>query len=461
MINEVKELQQQEKVSKPVEYHYILDDLKIAYEEEEFYLKIGEQPLKNGWLMFLSANVQHIGDMVRDVCPVLNRAGVAFRVVKDQSLAQNMNDFWYGANEVGKVITVFTSDEKMTSIMLQQLSCITNNYRGPEVANAIRAGEVIYISYVNFEEETAPDGTVNTKITISAPARKNIPFKIEKKYQYWKRKRFLKRRFIPLLIINQSPKGDLLKSIDIKGFRFDWCFIKEGKCNVFNDSYGRNIKDRLKWQMKVLKTLQGHVPVPEFIDFFEQGEECYLVMEYLEGINLNKKIYDIHMDKKWTEMTEDDRQMLIRYYHHILGILEKMHAMGFVHRDATANNFMILESGDIYTIDLELTYDLNNLEPDPPFSLGSFGYVSPEQIMVSPPTIMEDIYTAGALLLHIVAGKHPRYFIDMENQINTQELEQYIPPGPLLEIILKCLRINPEERPGLSEIKLETEKVLL
>lgn len=452
MINEIKETHNQN-VDQQNGFHHLLDEMSIPYQEEENCLRIGEVPEVDGWVLILSVNVGLVETLIRKVCLLLYNANVPFRVVKDESRANRGNDFWLGLDEVGRMITIYTGEEHRTRQLIPQLVTVTHGLVGPEVHNTIRVGEIIYVGHIHFEEKKIKEGDTILVSAVMTPEIKKFPFKVEKKYQYWKRKRILNRRFVPLVMLGRSPKGDLLKAVDLKGFSFNWCFIKEGKYHVFTDRHGRYIKDRLLWQAKVLQALQGKVPIPKFIDYFEQGEESYLVMELLEGIDMDKKIREIYKERIWDNISPDEKMQLIQHYLEVLSIIEKMHELGYVHRDATANNFMLLASGEMRAIDLELTFSLSAHEPNPPFTLGSLGYVSPEQVRVETPTVKDDVYSMGALLLYILTGVHPSRFINREHEVNREEIDKYPQVVPLLEVILSCVDPEARNRPMLADVK--------
>ncbi|RBL91114.1 serine/threonine protein kinase [Chitinophaga flava] len=458
MINELKETHNQN-VDQQNGFHHLLDEMSIPYQESGHYLEVGTLPTTNGWALVLSVDIQQVAALIKKVCSVLYEAGTPFRVIKDQKIAARKNDFWFGVSEVGKIIIIYTVEEKKTKELIPQLNIITKGFYGPMVNDAIRLGEVIYVTFTTYTEQQDTAGNMIKVENIVVPDYKKIPFRIDRKYQYWKKKKLLKRRYVPLIMLSRSPKGDLLKSVDLKGLKFNWCFIKEGKCHVFVDNHGRYIKDRLQWQAKVLQELSGHVPVPKFIDYFEQGEESYLVMEFLEGVDLYTKIEGIYLNRKWDELSDESHHQLIRYYLDALGIIEKIHTLGYVHRDATPSNFMILNSGEMYTIDLELSYNLHRNEPTPPFTLGVFGYASPEQIKVQIPTVKEDVYTMGALLLHVITGRHPNLVISPDSEVAVAEIEKYLQVGALLELILRCFDTDPDKRPELEEIRHTIEEI--
>ncbi|SKA47048.1 Protein kinase domain-containing protein [Chitinophaga eiseniae] len=459
MINELKETHNQN-VDQQNGFHHLLDEMGILYTDEEVYLNVGGLPSANGWALFLTSDVLQVRDLIKVVSPLLYNEGIAFSVIKNKTLATRKNDFWHGPDEVGKMIIVFTVEEDITRKMIARLAVLTKDFWGPGVNYSVRVAEIIYVTYIKYFDQQQDDGSVERITSLVFPNARRLPFKICRKYQYWKRKRLLKRRYVPLQMISRSPKGDLLKSVDLRGLKFNWCFIKEGKYHVFNDKYGRYIKDRLKWQAKVLCELEDHIPIPKFIDYFEQGEECYLVMEFLDGVDLFRRIDDMYQKRKWSELDEETQQLLIRYYLDVLFIIEKMHQKGYIHRDATASNFMVLTSGEVYTIDLELSYSIYRNEPFPPFAMGVFGYASPEQIALGIPTIKEDVYTMGALLLHVLTGKHPNSFISNESEVDAKAIVEEVKELFLQEVILSCIDLSPDKRPELKDVRAAVESMV-
>lgn len=451
MINELKETHNQN-VDQQNGFHHLLDEMGIPYIENGIHLTVGDLQPVSGWIFFISVHVRLVEELIKRVVPVLWDLKLPFFLLKNDQIVGKANDFWFGAEHVGRVLTVFSIDKQVTANAIQILRELTDGLSGPQVGAAIRVSETIYVACTYSKIQTSADGGAFYTQNIEAPKIKGFPFAIEHKYKYWKRKRILNRRYVPLVMINHSPKGDLLKAVDLKGFKFNWCFIKEGKRGVFEDMDGRNIKHRLKWQMVILNELQGHIPVPKFIDYFEHDDESYLVMEFLDGVDLHRKIYDIRNEKSWSEVSPKDQQELLRYYLAVLDIIEKMHELGFVHRDATAGNFMVVKSGDVFAIDLELAYSLGRREPTPPFTLGALGYISPEQFAVKLPTKAEDIYTMGALLLHVVTGKHPSNFNNQNNEIDIDKVKEGV-PELLEELVLSCLNLDPEKRPAISVLR--------
>ncbi|SEA52483.1 Lanthionine synthetase C-like protein [Pedobacter hartonius] len=136
-----------------------------------------------------------------------------------------------------------------------------------------------------------------------------------------------------------------------------------------------------------------------------------------------------------------------------------MHDAGFLHRDITPDNFLITKKNVVYMIDLELAYAMGEVHPSPPFALGTPGFMSPEQRLRRVPTIKEDIYGLGALLLSTFTNLPPLKF-DVENPDVLRRAMSFLGvPKQMLHIIQRCLSEDKNERPDLSEINLTINKL--
>jgi len=257
--------------------------------------------------------------------------------------------------------------------------------------------------------------------------------------------------------LKQSQKNDVVKCFYIKGLlNFGLCVIKEGSPGDSKDKHGRDITDRLKWQYRLHEELQGKVRVPKLVGSFEENGNYYLVVETIKGISLSKFIKSTGKDTREMLMTgRKGAHKIIDYMIQMISLLDNLHQQQVVHRDVTPANFMIMPNGKLALIDLELSYSIKHQYPTPAFTLGTYGYMSPEQIAVNIPTIYEDIFSAGAILSQIFGGIHPMKLTEGPYEDIVNRINFFIPDKRLGEVIAQCLDPIPEKRPGLSHIRSE------
>jgi hypothetical protein len=142
----------------------------------------------------------------------------------------------------------------------------------------------------------------------------------------------------------------------------------------------------------------------------------------------------------------------LNYLIQIVDLLNTLHKHHVVHRDATSNNFIIMPNEKVAVIDMELSYSLQQQAPTPPFPLGTHGYMSPEQLKTETPTIKEDVFSAGAVLLQVWTGISPQKITDAPIEALSEKVNFFIPDKAIADIVVQCLNPDAANRPVLSTV---------
>ena len=210
------------------------------------------------------------------------------------------------------------------------------------------------------------------------------------KYLYHKRYKVIK----PLRIGGMSTIY-LAEDLNFDGLV---CVIKE-MSDVFKDPEEREYAiQKFKEEAFILAKLR-HPNIPVVSNHFIEEGKYNIVMDYIDGINLE----DLLMDSVVKGLAEED---VISWSIQICEILEYLHAQvpPIIHRDIKPSNFIKREDGKIIIIDFGIA---KIFEPKKMGTLiGTPGYISPEQY-AGQIDIRSDIFALGATIHQLLTGKDP------------------------------------------------------
>lgn len=247
--------------------------------------------------------------------------------------------------------------------------------------------------------------------------------------------------YVFLKSYKESVKNDVVKCFYMRSLiDFGFCVIKEGSKGETLDKYGRDICDRLKWQEVLHKDLGGEIRLPRYIHGFEQDGNYYLAIQHIRG----KSLYQlIRKEKTNLNAAFASGHKLARkymaFYLQIVELISSLHAQKIVHRDANPNNFMVNFFNKVYAIDVELSYKIGDtLNPQPPFQLGSYGYMSPEQKALQTPTCEDDFFALGSILFNIITGIHPLKLIEINVADTYRKLAFFMPDEGIRQIMMEA-----------------------
>jgi len=185
---------------------------------------------------------------------------------------------------------------------------------------------------------------------------------------------------------------------------------------------------------------------------FEDGELVkFLIMEYVEGETLAKRIAD-----RGKLPEAEARRIAIGI---CLG-LEHAHEQKVIHRDIKPGNILLGKSGAIKIADFGIARECRDSVSrlTSQVDSGTLLYMSPEQL-VGKSNEASDVYSLGIVLYEMLAGEPPFRTGDITYQI--REIVPDPPAGVAPElgaIVLKCLEKKPERRfPSVRALREELD----
>jgi serine/threonine protein kinase len=218
-------------------------------------------------------------------------------------------------------------------------------------------------------------------------------------------------------------------------------------------------KERFEREAKSISALQ-HGSICSLYDVGSQNGVSYLVMEYLEGETLADRL------RKGCLPLEQ----VLRHGGEICDGLERAHRIGLVHRDLKPGNIMLTRSGaKLMDFGLakpvaaatqsstELTQTLSTATH--PLTaegsiVGTFQYMSPEQVEGKNADARSDIFSLGTVLYEMATGRRAfegKSMVSIAAAILEKDPEplttvQPLSPASLQHVVEGCLVKDPESR---------------
>lgn len=243
----------------------------------------------------------------------------------------------------------------------------------------------------------------------------------------------LQDRYKITKLIGQGGMGAIYLAKDTR-FPDKLCAIKE-MLDHFTDPEQRAISTQnFHREADLLSTLR-HEGIPEVFDRFTEGNRHYLVMEYIDGVDLEQKL--LQNDGPF------DEQLVLGWAIQICDLLSYLHHRNppIIFRDMKPANLILNRQGRIYIVDFGIARFFNpNLKGT---MIGTQGYAPPEQYRgnVEP---RSDLYALAGTMHHLLTERDPQ----SEAPFSYPSIRSLNPrvSAQTERLIAKCLQNEPENR---------------
>ena len=179
----------------------------------------------------------------------------------------------------------------------------------------------------------------------------------------------------------------------------------------------------------------------------------YMQMEYCEGIPLS---YYIQQRKKVS-----NESLIIHIFYQICNAVQHIHSKSIIHRDLKPANIFMNKKFKIKIIDFGLASEKYKKNEE---NVGTYLYLSPEQLARKPYNEKVDIYALGIILIEMCC-----FFNTKHERINTlkEVINGVYPEKQMkcfeneLKLVKKLTKFNPNERPNIEEVINSEEMKLM
>jgi len=260
----------------------------------------------------------------------------------------------------------------------------------------------------------------------------------------------LKQRYRIIGQVGKGGFGAVYKATDIKSSN-RLVAVKELNPSGQNLQEIAEATEAFKQEAHLLTGL-AHQSLPHIYDHFPEAGSWYLVMDFIEGETLEKRL-----DKARGGRLPIEQALAIGIQ--LCDVLDYLHMrqQAIIFRDLKPANVMLTPTGHVYLIDFGVARHFRAGQARDTAAFGSPGYAAPEQYGKAQTTPRSDIYSLGATLHQLLTGDDPTltpfHFAPLHLP------GQSMPPG-LEELITQMLAINESKRPAdMAIVKRELQRI--
>ncbi len=265
----------------------------------------------------------------------------------------------------------------------------------------------------------------------------------------WRIGKVLDNRYEIKDIVGVGGMAVVYKALDVK-------LKRNVAIKVLQDDVAMDAESRRRFRTEYQAVaMLSHPNIRAVYDVVSSGDTEYIVMEYVDGINLKQ-----YLKKKkalsWKEA--------LHFASQIARALAHAHSKGIIHMDIKPQNIMLPKDGTAKVAD----FGIAMLEDAPDQgesdeAVGSIHYISPEQARNENIDARTDIYSLGVVMYEMLTGKLPfdgntAAEVAVQQYSTMPDAPSVLNPGipeELEEITLKAMQPDPAERYQTAEEMLE------
>ncbi|MDJ0674289.1 MAG: serine/threonine-protein kinase [Calothrix sp. MO_167.B42] len=196
------------------------------------------------------------------------------------------------------------------------------------------------------------------------------------------------------------------------------CVIKQLRPSGTTSHMLQMARELFEREALTLGRIGNHPQLPRLLDYFEDGEQFYLVQEYIGGSTLQQ---EVKVNGVFSEAG------VKQFLSEVLPLVEYIHSQKVIHRDIKPANLIrrtqdarlvMIDFGAVKNQISQTTAAQSGQTALTAFAIGTPGFAPPEQ-MAMRPVYASDIYAIGVTCIYLLTAKSPK---DLEYNPTTGEM---------------------------------------
>jgi tRNA A-37 threonylcarbamoyl transferase component Bud32 len=233
-----------------------------------------------------------------------------------------------------------------------------------------------------------PEDARNRPFIAEPTSPRNMPPQTRRQLGRYRIIEELGRGAMGVVYMAHDPNVDRLVALKVMRPDLSWV----------GDEYAEEFRERFRREAHAAGRLI-HPNIVVVYDADQAEDKSFIVMEYLEGITLDKVV-----EKEGALIP----RRAVKIVRQVCGALDYAHSEGIIHRDIKPANIMLLGNDYVKVTDFGLVkpkYSPRITEPGR--QMGTPAFMSPEQVRGQEVDHRSDIFSVGAVAYYALTGKLP------------------------------------------------------
>ena len=321
---------------------------------------------KHGWKIHISCffdNYNEILDKVANFC--LNNS-ISFKFINNRSILNYSISKNANRSESGKFITLYPHNQAEFVDTIRKLYPILKFYGGPYILSDKRYLDckVLYYRYGSFTIENTmifKDGIVQDE---------RLPYYVENPYicdplheniLEGDQDTYLTSHYDEIEPLLYSNGGGIYNAKYV--LTDEEVILKEARPYIGISEQNTCIQSRIR-ESKFLKVLSSTNSCPQLLDEFYEWEHFFICVKKIDGISLHEYIEKnalLFVDPNDKEEVKNRSRVLKDIVISILETVQEIHEKSIVINDISVSNIMLNRNNDVFFVDFEDAYFLNEM----------------------------------------------------------------------------------------------------